>query len=107
MLVRISPVNRMVPNASLVVLSMPPDKSILHRLLFLGSLTTSACRIPLESSHAISHDIIATILALESLGVPVEMNDTEINLQGVGLRGYRAPSHAIHCANSGTTARFL
>ncbi|HET6400403.1 MAG TPA: 3-phosphoshikimate 1-carboxyvinyltransferase [Candidatus Kapabacteria bacterium] len=107
MLVRISPVNRIVPDDSPVTLSMPPDKSILHRLLFLGSLTTSAFRIPIESPQTISHDIIATILALESLGVPVEITESEINMQGVGLRGYRAPSHAINCANSGTTARLL
>lgn len=107
MLVRISPVGPMVPVDSPAVLSMPPDKSILHRLLFLASLTTSAFRIPIESPQTISHDIIATILALESLGVPVEISESEINLQGVGLHGYRAPSHAINCANSGTTARLL
>ncbi|MFI5202032.1 MAG: 3-phosphoshikimate 1-carboxyvinyltransferase, partial [Candidatus Kapaibacterium sp.] len=107
MLVRISPVSPIIPDASPVVLSMPPDKSILHRLLFLGSLTTSAFRILIESPQAISHDIIATILALESLGVPVEISESEITLQGVGLHGYRAPSHAINCANSGTTARLL
>ncbi|HZK76292.1 MAG TPA: 3-phosphoshikimate 1-carboxyvinyltransferase [Candidatus Kapabacteria bacterium] len=107
MLVRISPAGTVPPNASPVVLSMPPDKSILHRLLFLGSLTTSAFRIPIESPQTISHDLIATILALESLGVPVDIGDKEIGLQGVGLHGYRAPSHAINCANSGTTARLL
>ncbi|MHB8391955.1 MAG: 3-phosphoshikimate 1-carboxyvinyltransferase, partial [Acidobacteriaceae bacterium] len=52
-------------------------------------------------------DCIASVLALESLGVPVDVGACEINLQGVGRHGYRAPSHAIHCANSGTTARFL
>jgi len=107
MLVRISPAGTPLPEPTPVVLSMPPDKSILHRLLFLGSLTTSAFRIPIESSRAISHDVIATILALESLGVPVEMGEHGIDLQGVGLHGYRSPSHAIHCANSGTTARLL
>ncbi|HEX5315758.1 MAG TPA: 3-phosphoshikimate 1-carboxyvinyltransferase [Candidatus Kapabacteria bacterium] len=107
MLVRISPAGPAPPDDAAVVFSMPPDKSILHRLLFLGSLTTSAFRIPIESPRTISHDIIATILALESLGVPVDVGESEINLQGVGLHGYRAPSHAINCANSGTTARLL
>ena len=107
MLVRISPIGPLRPDDSPMVLSMPPDKSILHRLLFLSSVTTSAFRIPIESPGAISQDVIATMLALESLGVPVEMSDTQIELQGVGLHGYRAPSHAINCANSGTTARLL
>ncbi len=86
---------------------MPPDKSILHRLLFIGSLTTSAIHIPIASQVSLSDDVIATVLALESLGVPVDVEQNRIELQGVGRRGYRAPSHAINCANSGTTARLL
>ncbi len=107
MIVRISPAEKTPPSDDPITLRMPPDKSILHRLLFLGSLTTSAIRIPILGPNSISHDIIATVLALESLGVPVDIGDHEINLQGVGLRGYRAPTHAINCANSGTTARLL
>lgn len=86
---------------------MPPDKSILHRLLILGSLTTSHFKIPIASKETISDDVIATILALESLGVPIDIGEKEIELQGVGRHGLRAPTHAINCANSGTTARLM
>ena len=86
---------------------MPPDKSILHRLLIIGSITRSAFRIPIPSVEAISHDVVATVLALESLGVPVELFPDYIALQGVGLGGYRTPTHVINCANSGTTTRLL
>lgn len=89
------------------VFELPPDKSILHRLLIIGAITQTHFRIPTGHSSELSHDIIATILALESLGVPVEMFDDRIELQGVGLNGLRAPSHMLHCANSGTTARLL
>jgi 3-phosphoshikimate 1-carboxyvinyltransferase len=107
MVVRISPVGHRDPDATPVACSVPPDKSILHRALFIGSLTKSAIRIPITGEHAIAHDIIATILSLESLGVPVEISEFWIELNGVGRHGYRAPTHVINCANSGTTARLL
>jgi len=112
MIVRISPValhssSSMEQDISPIEASVPPDKSILHRLLLIGSLTRSAFRIPIDSPHSISHDVIATMLALESLGVPVEFSDVGIELNGVGRKGYRMPSHSINCANSGTTARLL
>jgi 3-phosphoshikimate 1-carboxyvinyltransferase len=88
-------------------LALPPDKSILHRLLIIGSLTETQFTIPIPSLSAISHDVFATVLALESLGVPIELFADHIDLQGVGFRGLRAPSHKINCANSGTTARLL
>jgi 3-phosphoshikimate 1-carboxyvinyltransferase len=94
-------------NADPVSFRMPPDKSILHRLLFLGSLTTSAISIPIASPSSLSDDVIATVLALESLGVPVDVEQRQIELHGVGMHGLRAPSHSINCANSGTTARML
>lgn len=87
--------------------TLPPDKSLLHRVLFIGSMTQSAFRIPIPSPQAISHDVVATVLALESLGVPVELFGDRIELQGVGRNGYRAPNHVVNCANSGTTARLM
>jgi 5-enolpyruvylshikimate-3-phosphate synthase len=108
MVARITPVRDVATeNTEAVYLRMPPDKSILHRLLFLSSLTISAFQIPIASSSSISDDVIATVLALESLGVPVDVEQNRIELHGVGRRGYRAPTHAINCANSGTTARLL
>ena len=107
MTVRITPVSVAAPNPTPVEIILPPDKSILHRILFIGSLTQSAITIPIPGVEAISQDVIATVLALESLGVPVELFEDRIELQGVGRHGYRMPTHVINCANSGTTARFL
>jgi 3-phosphoshikimate 1-carboxyvinyltransferase len=112
MTVRISPAKIDIDSSlsrdfSPIELSVPPDKSILHRLLLIGSLTKSAFRIPIESPRSISHDVIATMLAVESLGVPVEFSDAAIEMNGVGRRGFRMPTHSINCANSGTTARLL
>ncbi len=100
-------VNAASDDAREITLELPPDKSILHRLLIIGSLTQTQFTIPIPSLSAISHDVFATVLALESLGVPIELFPDHIDLQGVGFRGLRAPSHKINCANSGTTARLL
>ena len=89
------------------LLILPPDKSIFHRLLIIGSLTRSMIKIPIASIEEVPVDVYATILALQSLGVPIEISRSSVELQGVGLRGYHEPKHQIHCANSGTTARFL
>ncbi|MFI5264292.1 MAG: 3-phosphoshikimate 1-carboxyvinyltransferase [Candidatus Kapaibacterium sp.] len=89
------------------VISLPPDKSIFHRLLIVGSLTKSKITIPIPSIVEVPADVVATILALESLGVPIEISRSKIELQGVGINGFRAPKHTINCANSGTTARLM
>ena len=88
-------------------ITLPPDKSIFHRLLIIGSLTNSRITIPITAIEDIPVDVISTILAMQSLGVPIELSRSEIELQGVGIGGYHAPKHQINCGNSGTTARLL
>ncbi|MDP4200673.1 MAG: 3-phosphoshikimate 1-carboxyvinyltransferase [Bacteroidota bacterium] len=107
MTVTISPIPIVTADSKPCGLIVGPDKSILHRLLILGSLTRSLIRIPIRSIESLSHDVLATVLGLESLGVPIEITSDEIELQGVGRHGFRAPGHTINCANSGTTARLL
>lgn len=107
MTITITPVAVNRGDARPVTVSVGPDKSILHRVLILGSITRSQIHIPIESPEELPNDILATILALESLNVPIEVSASEIELQGVGHHGLRPPGHTINCANSGTTARLL
>lgn len=86
---------------------VPPDKSIFHRLLIIGSMTGSRITIPINAIEDIPVDVVSTILAMQSLGVPIELSRSEIELQGVGFEGYHEPKHQINCGNSGTTARLL
>ncbi len=44
---------------------------------------------------------------MQSLGVPIEISRSEIELQGVGIGNYHEPKHQLNCGNSGTTARLL
>lgn len=107
MVVEISPYAGGSSEPSTATLVMPPDKSVLHRLLIIGSLTNTSFTIPITDPHMMSHDVVATVLALESVGVPVELFNTHIELQGVGLAGFKPSNHIINCANSGTTARLM
>jgi 3-phosphoshikimate 1-carboxyvinyltransferase len=82
----------------------PPDKSITHRALFLAALAKGSSTIaPLGGGR----DNRATLEALRSLGVEIELSRETANVEGVGSpRGLRA-SGPIDCSNSGTTMRVL
>ncbi|MGZ3482288.1 MAG: 3-phosphoshikimate 1-carboxyvinyltransferase [Gemmatimonadaceae bacterium] len=83
---------------------VPGDKSISHRSLIFASLADgeSVVRGVLDSE-----DVRATAVALRTLGVAIPPLAREMRLIGDGLRGLRAPSNPLDCANSGTTTRLL
>ncbi|MBM3885799.1 MAG: 3-phosphoshikimate 1-carboxyvinyltransferase [Gemmatimonadetes bacterium] len=87
------------------VLRVPGDKSISHRALLLAALGDGPSEI---RGLLVSADVEATARALRALGVAVPPLDaTVMVVPGVGLRGLRAPTEPIDCANSGTTARLV
>jgi 3-phosphoshikimate 1-carboxyvinyltransferase len=85
---------------------VPGDKSLTHRALLLAALADGRSRIlrPLVGA-----DTESTAGALRLLGyaVPQLDGDSELAIDGRGLRGLRAPAAAIDCGNSGTTTRLL
>src|SRR5438552_17148567 len=88
-------------------ISLPPDKSIFHRILIIGALTKSRITIPISSIEEIPSDVYATILALEALGVDIDISREQLIMKGIGIGSFKQPNHKINCANSGTTARML
>lgn len=84
---------------------IPPDKSISHRAVLIGSLSEG--RVVIKNFlHA--EDCIATVNAMRLLGVSiVESGKGEIVVEGVGLTGLKPPPATIDCGNSGTTMRLL
>ncbi|MEP7233756.1 MAG: hypothetical protein ABI778_00540, partial [Ignavibacteriota bacterium] len=98
MTIRIDPARgvRSAMSAPTMTITLPPDKSIFHRLLIIGSLTSSKITIPIPSIEEIPVDIYATILGLQSLGVPIEILRSKIELEGVGVGGFRAPTHQLN-----------
>lgn len=80
-------------------ISVPGDKSISHRVVMLGAIADGVTEAEglLEGA-----DVLATIAAFQSMGVHMEGPDRgHLRIEGVGLRGLRAPSDIIDCGNSG------
>jgi 3-phosphoshikimate 1-carboxyvinyltransferase len=88
-----------------VSLRVPGDKSISHRALMLAALGRGRSRVRgiLQSA-----DVHSTANVLRALGVEIPSLDAdELVIEGVGLRGLKAPQSELDCGNSGTTARLM
>jgi 3-phosphoshikimate 1-carboxyvinyltransferase len=86
-------------------LRVPGDKSVSHRALMLAALGrgTSRVRGVLRSA-----DVRSTAGVLRALGVTIpDLDAAELVIEGVGLRGLRAPVVELDCGNSGTTTRLM
>ncbi len=84
---------------------VPGDKSISHRALLLGTIAEGITRI---RNFLPAADCLATLACVQALGVEVErVSETELIVQGRGLRGLVEPEHVLDCARSGTTMRLL
>ncbi len=94
-----------MPGRSMNRILVPGDKSISHRALILAALGTGRSRIRALLRSA---DIESTASVLRALGVaiPDPLTD-DLVVDGVGLRGLRAPAVPLDCGNSGTTARLM
>ncbi|MBS1903321.1 MAG: 3-phosphoshikimate 1-carboxyvinyltransferase [Bacteroidetes bacterium] len=92
-------------SAERLICAVPQDKSILHRILVIASLSQSTVAVP--TNAPIADDVQTTLKALRQLGVHIELSDAEIVIHGVGVRGLSTPDQPINCENSGTTARLL
>jgi 3-phosphoshikimate 1-carboxyvinyltransferase len=86
-------------------IAVPGDKSISHRALLVGAIGEGETQV---RGFGRSADTEATIGALRALGVTVHEDEVDlVRVEGAGLRGFRPPSAAIDCGNSGTTLRLL
>ena len=86
-------------------LRVPGDKSISHRALMLAVLGSGRSRI---RGLLRSADVGSTAAVLRALGATIPDLATEtLEIDGLGLRGLRAPAEALACGNSGTTARLM
>jgi 3-phosphoshikimate 1-carboxyvinyltransferase len=83
---------------------VPGDKSISHRAVILGALSTTPSRV---ENFLTGEDCLATAEAFRQMGVKIDRKGTQVEIQGKGLQGLKAPKGPIDCGNSGTTARLL
>ncbi len=78
------------------------SKSCLHRALFCAAAAQGESM--LCGKFRYGADCGATIQALQALGAAIRVGDEEIRVQPMRLSDTQP---VLHCANSGTTARFL
>jgi 3-phosphoshikimate 1-carboxyvinyltransferase len=86
-------------------IKVPGDKSISHRALLLGAIAEGSTRV---RNFLPAADCLATLACVRALGVEVERgSETELIVQGRGLRGLMESKGVLDCAGSGTTMRLL
>lgn len=88
-------------HGSLVV---PGDKSISHRAIMLGALSTGITTI----HHFLSgQDCLSTIQAFRDLGVQIDVHNDIVTVHGHGISSLQQCPHALNMGNSGTTTRLM
>jgi 3-phosphoshikimate 1-carboxyvinyltransferase len=86
-------------------LVVPGDKSISHRALIFGALSTGSTRI---TGILQSADVHSTAGMLRALGVAVpDLASTELSVSGTGVDGLHIPTVDLDGGNSGTTTRLM
>ncbi|MFL6605121.1 MAG: 3-phosphoshikimate 1-carboxyvinyltransferase [Steroidobacteraceae bacterium] len=88
-------------------LTVPGDKSISHRALMLGGIAQGVTDI---TGFLAGEDCLATLRALQALGVRIERPDGQLPGQhvivhGVGPKGLRGASAPLDMGNAGTAMR--
>lgn len=82
---------------------VPGDKSISHRSLMLGGIASGMTQV---RGFLDSADCLATLTALQGMGVQVDRKDaTSLTVHGKGIHGLQAPAGVLDMGNAGTAIR--
>ncbi|MFH1593753.1 MAG: 3-phosphoshikimate 1-carboxyvinyltransferase [Candidatus Omnitrophota bacterium] len=85
-------------------IDLPGDKSISHRVVFIGSIASGKT---IGKNFLKADDCLSTVEAFRSMGVAIDITDKRICVNGRGLRGLKKPDGDLYLGNSGTTMRIL
>lgn len=85
-------------------LNLTGDKSISHRAIIFSAMASGKSSIANLSQ---GHDVISTLVLMHNLGAGVLTKNRSVVINGVGYKGFEAPSSELFCGNSGTTARLV
>jgi 3-phosphoshikimate 1-carboxyvinyltransferase len=83
---------------------VPGDKSISHRALIFGALSTSSTRI---TGLLEAEDVINTAKAVTALGAQAVKTGATWEVKGRGVGGLRQPDGPLDFGNSGTGTRLM
>ncbi len=85
--------------------TVPGDKSVSHRAVMFGALAEGRTHV---TGFLEGEDCLSTMKAVAHLGVRVERpGPGEVIVEGVGLRGLRAPAAPLDMGNAGTAMRLF
>ncbi len=85
-------------------LMVPSDKSISHRSIMFGAISSGKTTI---TNFLRGEDCLSTLAAFRSLGVNIEDVGTTITVEGQGFAGLKKAKNTIDVGNSGTTIRLM
>ncbi len=85
-------------------ITLPGDKSVSHRAIMLSAIAQGESRI---TGLLESEDVKATIAAFSAMGVNITAQQGAYIVQGVGLKGLKAPKNILDMGNSGTSMRLI
>lgn len=85
-------------------LTVPGDKSLSHRSLMLGAISTGVTTI---SNFLPAADCLSTLTALQAMGTQITRQANTVQVVGRGLHGLTAPSQPLQLGNAGTATRLL
>lgn len=94
------------PGGSLTgAVRVPGDKSMSHRTVMLGALAEGTT---VATGFLEGQDALCTVQAFRDMGVSIRGPEGgKIEIDGVGMRGLKAPSNVLDMGNSGTSIRLL
>lgn len=85
-------------------ITVPGDKSISHRAVFLASLSEKPITIEgLQESQAVK----CSIDIMKQCAVPIYKKNNKYYIEGKGLFGLKEPTQILDAGNSGTTIRIV
>jgi 3-phosphoshikimate 1-carboxyvinyltransferase len=90
--------------AGTVAADLPGDKSISHRAALFAALAHGQSRIANFQVSGVTRPLLD---ALRALGIPWELDGTQLTVHGRGLNGWRSPTAPLDCGSSATTLRLL
>ena len=86
------------------VIKVPGDKSITHRGLIIGAISTGKTVI---KNSSFCRDCMSTLNVLKKSGVEINIKNSEISILGKGFEGFEKSNAELDCGNSGTTMRLM
>jgi len=85
-------------------LYLPGDKSITHRAVLLGAISSGECVV---ANPAPGDDCVRSLTAVQTMGIETDRCKGYWIIRGRGLDGLQEPADVLDLGNSGTTARLL